>query len=153
MEQMAMNLRVLRAKVGWGLVEAAQKIGIAELTLIKLERGERGRVRSKTLQKLAEAYNVTVADLTAPEHPEQPGQPEEPVSDEADQIARRVVQLLQDKTGGAAPGPLGEAHTGSVALGSVGATGAIPTYEEFLAMLAGMEKAYAPDRSLDWSEE
>ena len=154
-ERLATNLRVLRARQGLGLVEAAQKIGIAEKTLIMLERGERRRAYAPTLRKLSEAYGVSVEELLAPEpqehEPQEEKQAEPPISDEAEVIARRVVEILHSEGWGAAPVPLVEARTGSTTSGSAGATPA--PYEEFLAMLSGMEKAYAPGKPLDWSPE
>jgi transcriptional regulator with XRE-family HTH domain len=61
-ENLARNLRILRAERGLNLTEAASLAGITIDTLSHLEHGERGAYTS-TLYKLAEAYDVTLGDL------------------------------------------------------------------------------------------
>src|SRR3712207_2643397 len=56
------KLRVLRARQGLTLIEAAEKIGIGRDTLSDLERGNR-RPGMPTLAKVAEGYGVPVEEL------------------------------------------------------------------------------------------
>src|SRR5215212_3578376 len=56
------KLRVLRAREGLYLTDAAKKIGIGRDTLAALERGER-RPAVPTLRKIADAYGVPVDEL------------------------------------------------------------------------------------------
>jgi transcriptional regulator with XRE-family HTH domain len=69
MEALAERLRVLRAKRGLGLVEAADRIGVERHTLRDLERGTRPNPRHVTLQKLARFYGVPVEALLVPDLP------------------------------------------------------------------------------------
>ena len=61
-EQLANRLKRERAIRGWSISEAARRCGIQRGTLSALENGERG-VYSSTLQKIADAYDVTVPVL------------------------------------------------------------------------------------------
>jgi transcriptional regulator with XRE-family HTH domain len=61
-EPLPARLRVLRAREGLTLIEAAGKIGIGRDTLSDLERGNRHPVMP-TLAKIAEGYGVPVEDL------------------------------------------------------------------------------------------
>jgi transcriptional regulator with XRE-family HTH domain len=63
-EPLARNLRVLRAERGIGLQDAEDLTGVTRETIAALERGQRG-VYSVTLRKLAEGYNVSLAELLA----------------------------------------------------------------------------------------
>jgi transcriptional regulator with XRE-family HTH domain len=56
------KLRVLRARQGLTLIDAAEKIGIGRDTLSDLERGNRHPVMP-TLAKIAEGYGVPVEEL------------------------------------------------------------------------------------------
>jgi transcriptional regulator with XRE-family HTH domain len=56
------RLRVLRARRGLTLIDAAEKIGIGRDTLSDLERGNRHPVMP-TLAKIAEGYGVPVEEL------------------------------------------------------------------------------------------
>lgn len=56
------RLRVLRARQGLTLIEAAEKLGIGRDTLSDLERGNRHPVMP-TLAKIARGYEVPVEDL------------------------------------------------------------------------------------------
>ncbi len=56
------KLRVLRARQGLSLIEAAEKLGIGRDTLSDLERGNRHPVMP-TLAKIAQGYGVPVEDL------------------------------------------------------------------------------------------
>ena len=67
-EPLARNLRVLRAERGIGLQEAEDLTGVTRETIAALERGQRG-VYSVTLRKLAEGYNVSLAELLADHSP------------------------------------------------------------------------------------
>src|SRR5215207_3798847 len=59
---LAMRLRVLRAKRGLSLTQAAERAGIQRQTLALLERGER-HPHDPTLAKIAQGYGVPVEDL------------------------------------------------------------------------------------------
>src|SRR5215203_1770325 len=56
------RLRVLRARQGLTLIDAAKQIGIGRDTLSDLERGNRHPVMP-TLAKIAEGYGVPVEEL------------------------------------------------------------------------------------------
>ncbi len=59
---LAQTLRVLRAREGWGLTEASEKIGINRHTLRELEIGKR-EPYYPTLRKIAEGYGVRIEEL------------------------------------------------------------------------------------------
>jgi len=61
-ETLPRRLRVLRASAGWGLVEAADRIGIDYHTLRDIEHGRR-TPRKKTLGKIASAYGTDLESL------------------------------------------------------------------------------------------
>jgi transcriptional regulator with XRE-family HTH domain len=61
-ESLPARLRVLRARQGLTLIEAAEKLGIGRDTLSDLERGNRRPVMP-TLAKIAKGYGVPVEDL------------------------------------------------------------------------------------------
>ena len=63
---LAERLRVLRAKRGLGLVEAAEGIGIDRQTLRRLERGD-GHPYFPTLRKISAFYDVSVEELIVAE--------------------------------------------------------------------------------------
>lgn len=65
-ERLAQKLRVLRAREGLSLEEAAQGAGITRQTLGPLERGKRHAYRT-TLEKLARGYGVPVEELLEPQ--------------------------------------------------------------------------------------
>jgi transcriptional regulator with XRE-family HTH domain len=69
------KLRVLRARQGLTLIEAAEKIGIGRDTLSDLERGNRHPVMP-TLAKIAQGYGVPVEELL--EEPALAGKAEAP---------------------------------------------------------------------------
>lgn len=64
------RLRVLRARQGLTLIEAAGKIGIGRDTLSDLERGLRRPVMP-TLKKIAEGYDVPVEELVEEDQSEE----------------------------------------------------------------------------------
>jgi transcriptional regulator with XRE-family HTH domain len=61
-ESLPGKLRVLRARQGLTLIEAAEKVGIGRDTLSDLERGNRHPVMP-TLAKIAKGYGVPVDEL------------------------------------------------------------------------------------------
>jgi transcriptional regulator with XRE-family HTH domain len=61
-ESLAKKLQILRARKGWGIVEAAEKTGVDRGTLSNLERGTQGAYNT-TLQKIARGYGVDPAEL------------------------------------------------------------------------------------------
>ncbi len=76
-EALAERLRVLRAKRGLGLVEAADRIGVERHTLRDLERGDRPNPRHATLEKMAGFYGVPVETLLVPDLPLPPQEEED----------------------------------------------------------------------------
>ena len=103
-EALAQRLRVLRAEKGLSLTEVAELTKVHRDTVSALERGKRHPYKP-TLKKLARVYGVPLGELMEPEA----------VSDEAEVIARRVVEMLRGggpasgASGGATPVPLVEA--------------------------------------------
>src|SRR5215212_3821236 len=71
------KLRVLRAREGLYLTDAAKKIGIGRDTLAALERGER-RPAVPTLRKIADAYGVPVEELLEDQEPALAGKAKAP---------------------------------------------------------------------------
>jgi transcriptional regulator with XRE-family HTH domain len=63
---LARRLRIERAARGLSLTEAAEKIGIRRDTLSELERGKRGAY-SGTLEKIADAYDLSLGELLSEE--------------------------------------------------------------------------------------
>jgi transcriptional regulator with XRE-family HTH domain len=61
-ESLALKLRLLRARKGLTLTEAAELTGVTRWTLGALERGER-RPYTPTLSKIARGYGVPVEEL------------------------------------------------------------------------------------------
>jgi|SRR5215213_5164681 len=61
-DSLARNLRVLRAERGINLTEAEELTGVTRDTIAALEHGTRGAY-TNTLQKIADAYDVTLGDL------------------------------------------------------------------------------------------
>src|SRR5215210_6718037 len=59
---LAERLRVLRARRGFTLTEAAERAGVQRQTLALLERGER-HPHTPTLHKLANGYGTPVEEL------------------------------------------------------------------------------------------
>lgn len=59
----AVNLRVARAKANMTQGDLAEKTGIAPSTLSFIENGKQGSIRASTLNKLADALNVSVESL------------------------------------------------------------------------------------------
>jgi transcriptional regulator with XRE-family HTH domain len=65
-DNLARNLRVLRAERGLNIKEASRLSGVTQETISSLEHGQRGAYTS-TLYKLAAAYGVTVGDILSGE--------------------------------------------------------------------------------------
>ncbi len=65
---LALKLRLLRARKGITLVEAAELTGVTRETLGELERGKR-RAYTPTLAKIAQGYGVPVEELVEEEAP------------------------------------------------------------------------------------
>jgi transcriptional regulator with XRE-family HTH domain len=64
--QLPVQLRALRARRGWTVREAAERVGTTPDNLSRIERGTR-HPRASTLQKLAEAYGVDLESLLVQE--------------------------------------------------------------------------------------
>ncbi len=96
-ESLAAKLRLLRAREGLTLIEAAGKIGIGRDTLSDLERGHRRPVMP-TLAKIADGYGVPVEELL--EEPALAGKAEAPLSPERalsiadDDSFRRTIEAV-----------------------------------------------------------
>jgi len=92
-DSLARNLRVLRAERGINLQEAEDLTGVTRETITALERGQRGAY-TKTLRKLADAYDVSLADLMAGEVSLAVGKAEAPETRPADEplISRPEVR-------------------------------------------------------------
>jgi len=58
------RLRERRTQAGWSQQEVAQRAGIIQRDLSRLERGEKGALWAETLRRLAEALNVSLDYLT-----------------------------------------------------------------------------------------
>ena len=67
-EPLAARLRILRARRGLSMTDAAELAGVQRQTLARLERGE-AKPHDHTLWKIARAYGVDVADLLTDEEP------------------------------------------------------------------------------------
>jgi transcriptional regulator with XRE-family HTH domain len=60
------RIRAECVRRGLELQELAEQAGVSRTTLYHLERGHTGRVRTRTLQKIAGALGLTVEDLFSP---------------------------------------------------------------------------------------
>jgi transcriptional regulator with XRE-family HTH domain len=91
-EPLAARLRVLRARLGLSMTDAAELAGVQRQTLARLERGE-AKPHDYTLSKIAGAYGVDVADLLTDEEPA-PLSPETPLAPQLtwEQFARHGVE-------------------------------------------------------------
>ena len=93
---LAENLRVLRARRGLTLTEAAQKAGVQRQTLALLERGDR-HPHMPTLTKIANGYGVPVEDLLEePVRPKAQAPDLGALSPEARRILRRLLESRVD---------------------------------------------------------
>lgn len=63
-DELAKRLRFLRERAGWTQQELADRAGIAQTAISKMEKGPNVAPRLSTLRKLAAAFGVPVADLT-----------------------------------------------------------------------------------------
>jgi transcriptional regulator with XRE-family HTH domain len=93
---LAERLRVLRARRGLTLVEAARKIGIGRDTLSNIERG-RNHPLMPTLAKIANGYGVEVEELLevggAPASPKDSGLPEWVRAPDLEVFGRKISEL------------------------------------------------------------
>lgn len=60
---MAIKLKVERVKKGWTQEELAKKSGVARVTISNIERKGIKNIPVYTLEKLAKALDITVAEL------------------------------------------------------------------------------------------
>ena len=91
---LAETLRVLRARRGFTLTEAAERAGVQRQTLALLERGER-HPHTPTLHKIAKGYGIPVEDLL--EEPALVGKADAPDAgrpDSSETIASTVHDLV-----------------------------------------------------------
>jgi transcriptional regulator with XRE-family HTH domain len=95
-ESLPAKLRVLRARQGLTLIEAAEKLGIGRDTLSDLERGRRHPVMP-TLAKIAEGYGVPVEELL--EEPVGAGKAEAPESGQPETTEERRPRITIGPTG------------------------------------------------------
>ena len=77
-------MRALRESRGLTLRQVEERGKISNAYLSQIERGERGSPNLKTLQKLAEAYGVSVTELVAAADQETTGAPVSAESSEPD---------------------------------------------------------------------
>jgi transcriptional regulator with XRE-family HTH domain len=121
-ESLPAKLRVLRARQGLTLIEAAERLGIGRDTLSDLERGNRHPVMP-TLAKIARGYGVPVEDLLEEpalagvgqgkaDAPQDTGQPE----DEAPEARAQLQEAA--RSGLPMPEPSGHAINVQIAEGS-----------------------------------
>jgi transcriptional regulator with XRE-family HTH domain len=65
-QNLGARIRAECVRRGLELQELAEQAGVSRTTLYHLERGHTGRVRTKTLQKIARALGLTVEELFSP---------------------------------------------------------------------------------------
>lgn len=65
---MGYRIKAVREKIGMTQTQLSKKSGISRATIWMLENGEDKITTTKTLSKLAEALNVTIDELFAPDH-------------------------------------------------------------------------------------
>ena len=65
---MGYRIKAVREKIGMSQTQLSKKSGISRATIWMLENGEDKITTTKTLSKLAEALNVTIDELFAPDH-------------------------------------------------------------------------------------
>lgn len=65
---MGYRIKAVREQIGMSQVQLSKKSGISRATIWMLENGEDKITTTKTLSKLAEALNVTIDELFAPDH-------------------------------------------------------------------------------------
>lgn len=63
-DELARRLRALRERAGWTQMQLAERAGIAQTVISRMEGGPNLSPRLSTLRKLAEALSVSVSDLT-----------------------------------------------------------------------------------------
>ena len=83
------RLRVLRAREGLTLIDAAEKLGIGRDTLSSIERGHQ-HPTFPTLKRLAEGYGVPVEDLLEEPEPASAALPKASAPPETGPIIRHV---------------------------------------------------------------
>ena len=65
---MGYRIKAVREKIGMSQTQLSKKSGISRATIWMLESGEDKITTTKTLSKIAEALNVTIDELFAPDH-------------------------------------------------------------------------------------
>jgi transcriptional regulator with XRE-family HTH domain len=110
-EALPEKLRVLRARKGWGVVEAANAIGIDPHTLRDLELGSR-KPRYPTIAKISKAYGTPTEFLlgegVVEKSPAAPVSPEYPYAWMSDTLARTIGQWQTEVTNRRVEGPRAE---------------------------------------------
>ncbi len=61
------RIKSIRIRKGMSMQDIEDKSGIAKATISRIETGGTTKVRPSTLCKIADAFGVTVSDLTRPE--------------------------------------------------------------------------------------
>ena len=64
---MGYRIKAVREKIGMSQTQLSKKSGISRATIWMLESGEDKITTTKTLSKIAEALNVTIDELFAPD--------------------------------------------------------------------------------------
>jgi transcriptional regulator with XRE-family HTH domain len=91
-ESLAEKLRILRAREGLSLTEAARRAGVTRDTLSDLERGKR-HAYTPTLTKIAQGYGVPVEDLLELEE----SAPKEPAPPSPEQLPLNGLDLGEER--------------------------------------------------------
>ena len=65
---MGYRIKAVREKIGMSQTQLSKKSGISRATIWMLESGEDKITTTKTLSKIAEAMNVTIDELFAPDN-------------------------------------------------------------------------------------
>lgn len=58
-----MNVKLARIKAGFTQKELAAKVGLSNVTIVKIERGNYDSITRASMIKIAEALNCTVTEL------------------------------------------------------------------------------------------
>ena len=94
-ESLPAKLRVLRAREGLTLVEAAERVQIGRDTLSSIERGHQ-RPTFPTLKRLAEGYGVPVEDLIEESEPVPLGEAPSGMGRSPEDPSRTSPEALED---------------------------------------------------------
>lgn len=99
-EEIGARLRARRKQREWSLTELAERSGINNGSLSKIERGTQS-ITTGTLQALADAYGIDIAEVIAPIEVAPPGVDDDPcagddvptTTNESDEQERKVIRI------------------------------------------------------------